>query len=152
MFNRVKYDTCATRTDFADQVSIFDHTMDVSRFVHCSPCRHEKGLIGGNAVSSIAGQPNAQNVDLVRGSMVALENDLRGQTRPVTRCPAYDYAPRGGLVTSKELYKPVVHPVIDARRMQDMSSCQMIGYQPVPAPPKAGEQIKCENYTAGAFR
>ena len=143
MFNRVKYDTCSTRTEFADNVSVFDHTMDLGRFVHTAPCRNEKGLLGGNVASTIAAHPNKQNVDEVRGDMVALENDLRGQNRPVTRCPAYDYAPRDGIVSSKELWKPVVHPVIDTNRMHDLDSCQMIGYKPVPAPPKAAEPIDC---------
>lgn len=143
MFNRLKYDTCSTRTDFSDNVSIFDHAMDVSRFVHCSPCRHEKGLIAGNTASTLTPFPNAVNVSEVHGSMIALENDLRGQTRSVTRCPAYDYVPTPGRIVAKELYKPVVHADIDTNRVNHHTGCQMIGYKPVPAPPKAAEPIDC---------
>jgi hypothetical protein len=143
MFNRLKYDTCTTRTDFSDNVSIFDHAMDVSRFVHCSPCRHEKGLIAGNTVSTIAAFPNARNVNAVHGDMIALENDLRGQTRSVTRCPAYDYSPQAGRITARELYKPVTHADIDTAHVNHHGACQMIGYKPVPAPPGPREQIDC---------
>jgi hypothetical protein len=78
---------------------------------------------------------------------VAVENDLRGQTRSVTRCPAYDYIPEKGKSTSRELYKPVVHPVIITDSMNHLEGCQMLGYHPVPAPPAAQEQIDCNKYS-----
>ena len=51
------------------------------RYENCSKCRHEFGLLGGTAVSHI------------KGNLVDLENDLRGQTRQNTKCPTLKYAP-----------------------------------------------------------
>ena len=39
------------------------------------------GLVGGT------------NVSHIKGNLVDLENDLRGQTRSNTKCPARKYAP-----------------------------------------------------------
>ncbi len=46
-----------------------------------SPKRHVLGLVGGNEVSPI------------RGNQMDLESDLRGTTRPLTRCPELEHAP-----------------------------------------------------------
>lgn len=128
MFNRTKYDGCAARTAFEENVSLFSHTMDVSRFVHSAPCRHEAGLAAGNRVSTIGPQPTPSTTQEAWGDMVALENDLRGQTRPVTRCPEYDYRPQQGVITAREIYKPVVHPDIRTDALKDLPSCQMIDF------------------------
>ena len=134
MFNRVKYDTCSTRTEFADNVSVFDHTMDLGRFVHTAPCRNEKGLLGGNVASTIAAHPNKQNASAVRGDMVALENDLRGGNRPNTHCPSYKFAP--GKVQGKEYIKPVCHPAVDTTPLH-LKSCQFQDFPEVPLAPVA---------------
>jgi hypothetical protein len=80
----------------------------------------EFGILGGTAVSHI------------RGNLVDLENDLRGQTRPVTHCPEYKYIPSAGqTLESKEYLKCVQHPKIDTT-LQHLPSCQMINYQAIP--------------------
>lgn len=134
MFNRLKYDKCATQTENLDNVSIFDHYMDVARFVNDAPCRHERGIVGGNSASTVAAKVNSRNVNDVWGTQITVENDLRGQTRSQTRCPAYDFIPEKGRSTSREIYKPVVHPVIRTEPLNHLDGCQMLGNYPSPSP------------------
>lgn len=94
MFNRLRYDSCATNTEFRDNVSIFSHTLDINRFSRSDPCQHDRGIPGGNTTSTVGGQPLPGSVPQAWGDMIALENDLRGQTRPNSRCPALDYLPK----------------------------------------------------------
>ena len=55
--------------------------MDRMKYENCNKCRNEFGLLGG------------ANVSHIKGNLVDLENDLRGQTRPNTRCPDKKYKP-----------------------------------------------------------
>lgn len=127
MFNRLKYDTCAAKTELRDNVSIFRHALDVDRFVHSSPCYHERGLVSGNTTATVGQQPTPDGVGRARGEMVALENDLRGQTRADTRCPGFDYLPKRGLVTSSTMFRPQQEDI----RTDDkdvLGACQVIDY------------------------
>jgi hypothetical protein len=129
-FNRLIYDECTVEVEMKQNTSFFDAHMDPSRFVHTEPCRHALGIVGSSSgVSSVfPAQTPLNNIDKIRGDMVALENDLRGQTRPATRCPKYDYVPKKGVITSEELWKPVKHPVINTDRVVHPQTCQMISY------------------------
>ena len=129
-FNRLIYDECAVKTELNQNTSFFDAHMDPHRFVHVEPCRHEKGLVGQTSgVSSIAPpQTPLNDIDKIRGDLVALENDLRGQTRPTSKCPQYDYIPKKGEVSSKEIWKPVNHPKIKTDSPVHVDSCQMIKF------------------------
>jgi hypothetical protein len=83
----------------------------------------ELGIVGGTAVSHIS------------GNLVDLENDLRGQTRPATKCPEYYYRPpQGNKLESREYIKPVNHPVLDLTP-KHLPACQMFDYQEVPMAP-----------------
>jgi hypothetical protein len=106
--------------------------MDPSRFVHKDPCRDAFGIVGATSgVSAVAPPQTPENdIDKIRGDLVELENDLRGQTRPATRCPRYDYIPKAGVVSSEELWKPVKHPVIRTDRPVHVDTCQVIDYAP----------------------
>lgn len=133
-FNRLLYDSCTVETEMKQNTSFFDAHMDASRFVHTDPCRHSFGIVGAaSGVSAVApaATPNG-DIPKVRGALVELENDLRGQTRPATRCPRYDYAPKVGEVSSEELWKPVKHPVIRTDRPFHVDTCQIIDYTPAP--------------------
>lgn len=136
-FNRLSYDTCAVETELRQNTSFFDALMDVSRFVHSEPCRHQLGLVGATSgVSAVVGEATpCADIGSLRGELVALENDLRGQTRPVTRCPRYDFVPKAGEVSSSEVWKPVTHPVIRTDKPVHAGSCQMLRFDPLPAAP-----------------
>jgi hypothetical protein len=127
MFNRLRYDACATKTELSDNVSIFSHTVDINRFAHTAPCFHEKGVIAGNTTSTVGSQPMPDVIHKAWGEMIALENDLRGQTRTATKCPAYDYTPKQGVISSQAMYKPP-QPDIAIDKKQDLASCQFIDY------------------------
>lgn len=131
-FNRLLYDTCAVETEVRQNTSFFDAHMDPSRFVHSAPCRNSFGLVGAvSGVSTVAPVPTpTAPIGDIRGQMVALESDLRGQTRPTSKCPRYDYVPKAGLVSSDEIWKPVKHPVIRTDRPVHVDTCQMIDYAP----------------------
>ena len=135
--NRTTYDTCAYVASLTQSVSPLQYMLDPVKYEHCTKCRPELGILGGTAVSHI------------NGNLVDLENDLRGQTRPLTHCPEYKYAPPGGQVnprevpTGKEYIKPVQHPTIDTT-MQHLKPCQFSMYPRVPnipfsAPPTCGQ-------------
>lgn len=88
--------------------------------------------MGGTAVSHIS------------GNLVDLENDLRGQNRPGTRCPEFKFIPRSDdQLQGKEYIKPVSHPLIDTS-MKHLKPCQMTAYPAVPhAPPM--DLFKCSS-------
>jgi len=121
--NRQIYDQCSYNTDLQQSVAPLSWVLDPIRYYRCDACRPELGLVGGTAVSHI------------NGNLVDLENDLRGQTRPVTKCPAYQYKPvEGNTLSSKEYLKPVTHPDIDVS-LKHMRPCQMQHFAPVPREP-----------------
>ena len=127
--NRMRYDTCAYSQSIAQSVSPLEFILDPIKYEHCQKCRMELGVVGGTAVSHI------------KGNLVDLENDLRGQNRPNTHCPSYKYIPTNGPLQGKEYIKPVQHPAINID-MQHLRPCQMISYGPVPLEPNM-DLYKC---------
>ena len=122
--NRLSYDTCNYKQNLQQSVSSINFVLDPIKFEHKNKCRMELGIIGGT------------NVSHVKGNLVDLENDLRGQNRPMTYCSDYKYSPRDdNYVQGKEYIKCVQHPKVDTT-LQHLPSCQMIDYKPVPRPPK----------------
>jgi len=122
-FTRTAYDSCAYQTALNQSVAPISYQLDVSRFEACNKCRNELGLLGGTAVSH------------VNGNLVDLENDLRGQNRPATRCAQYKYLPpTGNVIQGKEYIKPVDHPQVDIS-MRHLQPCQMFQYPEVPMTP-----------------
>jgi hypothetical protein len=105
-FNRLSYDNCTYRQDLRQSVGELSYVLDPAKYENCNKCRHELGLVGGT------------NVSHNKGNLVDLENDLRGQTRPFTKCPDYKY-----------------HPNQNSDEKVHLPSCQMIDYKPVPLPP-----------------
>jgi hypothetical protein len=131
--NRLRSDTCAYTADISQSTSSLTHVLDPMKYEHCQKCRHELGLVGGNEVSQI------------RGNLVDLENDLRGQTRYNTRCPQkkYQWNPATGVGGDKFNQPGYIsvpgdfcrkHKKINAQ-MRHLKPCQMIKYDPVPLPP-----------------
>jgi hypothetical protein len=81
----------------------------------------ELGILGGT------------NVSHIKGNLVDLENNLRGQTRPTTRCSEYKFKPQqNNMLESTEYIKPVQHPSINTD-MNHLNSCQMFNYNTIPS-------------------
>jgi hypothetical protein len=118
--SRLTYDECSYNTALKQSVNPLNYMLDPVKYEHCNKCRVEFGILGGTAVSHI------------NGNLVDLENDLRNQNRPNTRCPSYKYLPSEH--QGKEYIKPVEHPNIDTS-MKHLQSCQMFNYNPLPQQP-----------------
>ena len=120
--NRLMYDTCEYKQRLQESVSSIDYLLDPVKYEHDNRCRMELGLVGGT------------NVSHVKGNLVDLENDLRGQNRPATNCAEYKFIPsEESYVQGKEYIKPVNHPKVDTT-MQHLPTCQMIDYKSIPRP------------------
>ena len=122
--NRLRYDSCSYNADLNQSVAPLSYILDPVRFENCQKCRPELGLVGGTAVSHI------------NGNLVDLENDLRGQNRPATKCANYKYLPpTGNVLQGKEYIKPVQHPEIDLS-MKHLRPCQFQNFPAVPGNPQ----------------
>ena len=122
--NRLSYDECSYKQSLFQSVAPVNYTLDPVKFEHKDKCRMELGTVGGT------------NVSHIRGNLVDLENDLRGQRHPSTKCSMYKYKPPSdNVLKSEEYIKPVAHPDIDIS-MQHLGSCQMFDYKPVPKEPE----------------
>ena len=83
-YNRLRYDQCAYKTEINQSVGPLEYFLNPMKYENCQKCRHEFGLVGGSDVSQI------------KGNLVDLENDLRGQTRQNTKCPGLKFHPTEG--------------------------------------------------------
>jgi hypothetical protein len=123
-FTRLQYDTCSYKQELGDNVSILGYLLDTSKYNHCSPCRAELGLVGGN------------NVSQAHGNLVDIENDLLGINRGLSKCASGRFLPRAdGKVQGKDLYKCTNFPVVDTT-LQHLPSCQFFEYSSIPIPPQ----------------
>lgn len=130
--NRLIYDTCAYKKELDQSTGPLSYTLNPIKYENCNQCRMELGIVGGTAVSQI------------KGNIVDLENDLRGQSRSASLCPSKHYQPGCGpdrigtecqpaqIVTQGNSCSPGT--TIDTR-LQHLRPCQMIRYKPVPLPP-----------------
>ena len=130
-YNRLIYDTCAYKKELDQSTGPLSYTLNPMKYENCNKCRMELGLVGGPAVSQIA------------GNLVDLENDLRGQTRPASNCPNKHYQPsckdKIGDACQPSAIKLQDTPCAPGRsidtRLKHLRPCQMIRYKPVPLPP-----------------
>jgi len=127
-FNRMAYDDCKYRRELRQNVSIFSHIVEPRRFEHTDKCRHELGLVGGTTVSH------------VKGSLVDLDSELRGQTRYVSKCGGNMYTPPP---PGEPIRNDKTAPISTAP--EHLKSCQMIAYPAVPLPPKV-EVPRCATF------
>lgn len=112
--NRIKYDECTKQFELHQSTAPLGYVLDPIRYEHERLCRAQFGLVGGTAVSHTS------------DNLVSIENDLRGQTRPLTACPRYKYHPRrDGRMLSREYIKPVRHPVLDRNTTHHLPDCAM---------------------------
>lgn len=129
--NRLIYDTCAYKKELDQSTGPLSYTLNPIKFENCNKCRMELGVVGGTAVSHI------------KGNIVDLENDLRGQTRPASNCPSKHYQPNcpsqiGDACQPDKIALQGSQCApgrnIDANLVH-LRPCQMIRYKPVPLPP-----------------
>ena len=127
--NRLIYDKCAYKADITQSSNSLVHILDPMKYEHCKKCRHELGLVGGNEVSQI------------RGNLVDLENDLRGQTRYNTRCPLkkYQWLPENSMDNKNVKDINISSDFCRKQKkintdLKHLKPCQMIKYDPVPLP------------------
>ena len=73
--NRLIYDTCAYKKTLDESVGPLSYLLNPIKYENCNKCRMELGIVGGS------------NVSHIRGNLVDLENDLRGQTRGASLLP-----------------------------------------------------------------
>ena len=120
--NRLSYDTCAYKVDINQSCGPLSYLLNPMAYENCNKCRHEFGLLGGQDVSNI------------KGNIVDLENDLRGQTRLTTKCPAKKYAPTQGNVLTIPGNACNKERVVDLTKVH-LPTCQYIT-RPLVALPK----------------
>lgn len=118
--NRLIYDTCAYKKKLDESTGPLAYNLNPMKYENCSKCRMELGVVGGASVSHI------------KGNLVDLENELRGQTRPLSQCPSKKYHPGQKLYTKGSSCGP---PREIDTSMIHLPSCQMIRYKPIPLPP-----------------
>jgi hypothetical protein len=116
-FNHLMYDKCQTHREQDENVSMLGYIMSLYKHENENKCRHELGLVGGSAVSH------------VKGNMVDLESELRGQTRLATMCVDRQYRPTESDWIRNDKTEPI------QTTLQHLPSCQMISYRSVPLPP-----------------
>lgn len=94
-----------------------------SQWVSPAPKRHILGLVGGNEVS------------VIQGNQQDIESDLRGTTRPLTKCPDLEHAPIPENATALPIHNRKTNMTIDIKKSH-LPSYQMWAYsaamKPVP--------------------
>ena len=120
--NRLSYDDCSYKQALKQSTSPLSYALDASRFEHKNKCRMELGIIGGT------------NVSHNKGNLVDIENELRGQTFPASKCSQMKFNPNSSKAIKDDLkctqYKPISEEKVH------LKSCQMFAYPSVPRAPK----------------
>ena len=130
--NRLIYDEETYKADLKQSVGPFAYTLDPVRYENLNKCRMELGVLAGTSVSHI------------KGNLIDLETELRGQNRNASACPANHYMP--SVLTDDNSYvqpKTIVIKetpnraggVIDTS-LAHLPSCQMVEFKPIPKEPK----------------
>jgi len=120
--NRLRYDRCSYKTDLSQSVGPLGYVLNPMKYENCGKCRHEFGLVGGQDVSNI------------KGNLIDLESNLRGQTRYASNCPSKQYAPTTGntlVIPGNACNK---QRVIDITKVH-LPSCQTIERPALVMPP-----------------
>ena len=128
--NRLIYDTCAYKHNLEQSVGPLAYQLYPGRFENCNKCRIELGTVGGTAVSHI------------KGNLVDLESELKGNTRKASLCPEKLYQSPCPKSEMNDCHPGNINIQGDScttprtinTTMQHLPSCQMIRYKPVPLP------------------
>ena len=116
--NRLIYDTCAYKKKLDESTSPLQYHLNPLKYENCNKCRVELGVSQGPSSSQI------------KGNLIDLENELRGQTRLLSNCDSRKYRPGQKIYNShkkdqkKEVDTELVH----------LPTCQMVRYKPIPLP------------------
>ena len=105
-FNRTKYDNCSYKVDLKSSVDTLGYILSPHRYENENKCMHQLGLVGGTSVSHI------------KGNMVDLESELRGQTRIISKCPDNLYTPSNNGIIKNDKTEPI------EQEMKHLPSCQ----------------------------
>jgi hypothetical protein len=117
-FNRSKYDTCSYKQNLQENVSTLSYILSPMFHEHKNKCRHQLGFIGGTSVSHI------------KGNLVDLDSELRGQTRYISKCGNNQYVPTGDGIIQNDKTPPINTTALH------LPACQSIMYRSIPLPPK----------------
>jgi len=117
-FNRTKYDNCSYKQNLQNNVSTLGYILSPINWEHRDKCRHQLGLVGGTAVSHI------------KGNLVDLESELKGQTRYISKCGGNLYVPTEDGIIKNDKTQPIDTSVLH------LPACQSIMYRSIPLPPK----------------
>lgn len=115
-----------------DNISVYDlntpdrivrqnYSITENKLASPPPKRHILGLVGGNEVSQLAGNPQD------------IESDLRGTTRPLTKCPGREYHPSAPGTQTLNIQNRKTNLRIDVRPVH-LESYQMWAYPVTYAP------------------
>lgn len=118
-FNHLGTDTCTYARHLKENVSILGYVLSPYRYEHKDKCRHSLGLIGGTSVSHI------------KGNLVDLESDLRGQTRYLTKCHTHNHLYKP-IVPGGKIFNDKTEPIDTS--LLHLPRCQMISYKSIPLP------------------
>ncbi len=116
-FNRSKYDTCSYKIDLQGNVSTLSYILSPYRYEHKDKARHELGFQAGT------------NVSHIKGNIVDLESELRGQTRILSKCQNNLYVPTEDNIIKNDKTEPINTELIH------LPKCQSILYRGTPLPP-----------------
>lgn len=129
--NRLMYDTCEYKNRVDESVGSLEYLLDTVKYENCNKCRMELGVVGGTAVSHIA------------GNLVDLETDLMGITRKASLCPSnkFNSSCAGKNIANCNPSNIVINGsvaqnpgVIDTTKLH-LPSCNMVRYKPIPNEP-----------------
>ena len=119
--NRLTYDDCSYKQALKQSVSPLQYTLDPIRYEHENKCRMELGIVGGPQVSHN------------KANLIDVENELRGQTFPATKCSSHKYNPNSK--GNKEYIKCTKYTPVSDEKVH-LKSCQLFSYPQVPRAPK----------------
>lgn len=117
----------------AENRSVVNYRMDVNRYYNPNVKRIEQGIVGGNDVS------------IYKGDLVNLDSELRGITRPATKCPTGLYQPKTLIQNEAVLNCKDLESCAYERNKQltHLPSANIINYRP---------KQKVKGYTLDDFR
>jgi hypothetical protein len=116
-FNRTKYDNCSYKVELKSSVDTLGYILSPYRYENSNKCMHQLGLVGGTSVSHI------------KGNLVDLDSELRGQTRIISKCPQNLYTPSDNGIITNDKTEPI------DQNMKHLPTCQSIMYRSTPLPP-----------------
>lgn len=122
--NHLKYDPCAYQQYIKESRNVGCYQLYAGKYVNQRQCRIGLGVVAGNDVS------------LYKGSLVDLESEMKGITRPNSLCPTNKYMPRCQQPCNSGLPSG---PINCNSELANLPTCELICYKPrVTAPSPYG--------------